>query len=353
MAKSAREACIVKYMTEVNDITEDRLGMVFYGKDDERSTMTYMFNSPNSRDGTQSIAWSSWRRNGLAISLQPTDLYIAWDFSGTDPSLYNMTMLVYNNVIYHSMDEFREAYEWGYVEKLPPLPTDESWIRKNRKGRPREMDDRMAPTITETEGKRYRVDDENRYVEYLGWSFYTRFDRDIGIQFYNIKFKGEQIMYELSLQGMPFKFRTSFYGFDLGMSDAISQYSGDNPYQASTAYSDRYTSMGERAGRLVPGYDCPYHATYWDSTFNMGTKVVTRKSTICIFETDIGVPITRHTDPTFLQSTKGSKLVVRQITTAGNYDYLFNYVRRQTYPFPSESTATESSMYRASTLTAP
>lgn len=110
------------------------------------------------------------------------------------------------------------------------------------------------------------------------------------------------------------------------MPDAIDQYSGNNPYQASTAYSDRFTAMGERAGRLIPGYDCPYHATYWNTTFNMGTKMVTRKSTICIFDTDIGVPITRHTDETFLQSTKGSKLVVRQITTAGNYDYLFDYV---------------------------
>lgn len=189
-------------MVEMADITNNLLGMAFYGKDDDRSTMTYMLNSPNSRDGTQSIAWSSWRRSGLAISLQPTDLYIAWDFSGTDPSHYRMTMLVYNNVIYHSVDEFREAYEWDKVEKLPLLPTDESWIRKDRKGKPRDMEYRMAPTISETEGKRYRVDDENRYVEYLGWTFYTRFDQDIGIQFYNIKFKDEQILYELSLQVM-------------------------------------------------------------------------------------------------------------------------------------------------------
>lgn len=194
-------------MTEIADITNDLLGMAFYGKGDDRSTMTYMFNSPNSRDGTQSVAWSSWRRNGLAISLQPTDLYILWDFSGTDPSLYKMTMLVYDNVMYRSMEEFREAYEWGEVERRPLLPTDESWIRKNRKGSPREMEDRMAPTITETEGKRYKVDNDNKYIEYMGWSFYTRFDRDVGIQFYNVKFKEEQIMYELSMQGMWFTTR--------------------------------------------------------------------------------------------------------------------------------------------------
>lgn len=84
--------------------------------------------------------------------------------------------------------------------------------------------------------------------------------------------------------------------------------------------------MGAKTGRLIPGYDCPYRATYWNSTFNVGQKLVTSPSSICIFETDIGTPITRHTDKRFMQATKGSKLVVRQVTTAGNYDYLWDYV---------------------------
>lgn len=54
--------------------------------------------------------------------------------------------------------------------------------------------------------------------------------------------------------------------------DALSQYSGDNPYQASTAYSDRFSGFGERAGRLIPGYDCPYHATYWNTTVYKGVE---------------------------------------------------------------------------------
>jgi primary-amine oxidase len=75
-------------------------------------------------------------------------------------------------------------------------------------------------------------------------------------------------------------------------------------------------------GRLVPGYDCPYHATYWDNEFTSGLENTRINASICIFETDIGVPITRHTAPQYIQSTKGSKLVVRQIATIGNYDYL-------------------------------
>jgi primary-amine oxidase len=89
---------------------------------------------------------------------------------------------------------------------------------------------------------------------------------------------------------------------------------------------DRYYGIGAQVGRLIPGYDCPYHATYWDSTFTAGLSSVTVNNSICIFETDIGVPLTRHTDPTYMQATKGSKLVVRQIATIGNYDYLWDYV---------------------------
>lgn len=47
---------------------------------------------------------------------------------------------------------------------------------------------------------------------------------------------------------------------------------------------------------------------------------------ICIFETDIGTPLTRHkVYSDWEQSTKGSKLVVRMISTLGNYDYIWDY----------------------------
>lgn len=44
------------------------------------------------------------------------------------------------------------------------------------------------------------VDHDNKYIEYLGWTFYTRFDKDVGVQFYEVYFKGEKIFYELALQ---------------------------------------------------------------------------------------------------------------------------------------------------------
>lgn len=89
---------------------------------------------------------------------------------------------------------------------------------------------------------------------------------------------------------------------------------------------DRFYGIGSSAIKLVPGYDCPNHATYLDGSFaTAGLEAVTTNSSICIFETDIGTPITRHNNPAWIQATKGSKLVVRMISTVGNYDYLWDY----------------------------
>ena len=75
-------------------------------------------------------------------------------------------------------------------------------------------------------------------------------------------------------------------------------------------------------GRLIPGYDCPYHATYWNSTVHGAESSNTNINTICIFETDIGHPITRHSAGEYKQATKGSALVVRVVATVGNVSFL-------------------------------
>lgn len=188
-------------MSQIADITMNITGLAYYGSDDDRTNAVYFATNPYSRDGTQSIAWTAWRRDGLANYDLMSDLYVGFDFSGTDASLYKLRMIVFNNKVYTSVEQFREAFEAGDVKGRPHVPTDDSFLRKDRKGPARELEDRMAPTMIEPDGKRYKVDEENKYIEYLGWKFYTRFDRDVGIQFYDIKFKDERILYELSLQG--------------------------------------------------------------------------------------------------------------------------------------------------------
>jgi primary-amine oxidase len=188
-------------MSSIADITLNLTGLQYFGADDERSNAAYFTQSPASADGSTSYVWTPWRRAGLAPYDQPSDLYVNFDIGGSDPELYTCRMIVYNLVVYSSVEDFREAFESGKITKTPSPSSDDSFLKKDRKGPVRELENRFAPTSVELDGKRYKVDDESRYIEYLGWSFYTRFDRDVGIQFFDIKFKGERVMYELSLQG--------------------------------------------------------------------------------------------------------------------------------------------------------
>jgi primary-amine oxidase len=305
--RAAYYPLIIEVMSSIADITADLVDMVYYGPDDPRSTAFSFTTNPYSKDGSYCQIWIPWRRNRLAYFDQPSDLYTSFDVSGSDPSLYKLRMIVYNLVVYHSVEEFRTAYESGQITKVPPPAKDDSFLHKDRLGPVRDLENRLAPTMVELEGKRYKIDEGNGYVEYLGWSFYHRFTRDTGIGIFDIKFKGERILYELGLQ------------------DAAAQYSGNNPFQAATAYYDRYYGIGTSNVRLVPGFDCPYHATYLNNTWNDELGVHEIINGMCIFETDLGHPYSRHNDPTYIQSSKASGLTVRWIATVGNYDYLFDY----------------------------
>ncbi|KAK8011681.1 hypothetical protein PG990_010646, partial [Apiospora arundinis] len=304
----AVEAIVASTMSTIADITMDLTGLAYYGSSDNRTNSEYFIQNPYSTDGTTGVLWLPWRRLAKAPWDQPSGLYVSYDIAGTDASLYYLRMIVYNLVVYNSTDDFRAAWSAGEITKTPEPTTNDSFLDKDRTGPMRDLEDRFAPTVLTLDGNRFRIDTDNNYLTYMGWSFYTRFDKDVGIQFYDIRFKGESVLYELSLQ------------------DALVQYAGNNPFQTGTAYSDRFYGIGSEAIRPIPGYDCPYHATYLNATYTSGTNVQTIKDAICIFETDIGTPLTRHKAYSdWEQSTKGSKLVVRMIATLGNYDYIWDY----------------------------
>jgi primary-amine oxidase len=199
--KAAIDSAVAKAMSQIADITADLIDVVYYGSSDPRSTAAYYVQNPFSTDGTTGVIWTPWRRAGLAPYDQPSDLYVSFDIAGTDPSLYHIRKIVYNLKVYETVEEFRSAWESGNMFKSPAPAKDADFLRKDRRGTIRELEDRLAPTVL-TLDKRYKIDKENKYIEYLGWKFYMRYDKDVGIQFYDIKLKDERIMYELSLQGL-------------------------------------------------------------------------------------------------------------------------------------------------------
>jgi primary-amine oxidase len=75
----------------------------------------------------------------------------------------------------------------------------------------------------------------------------------------------------------------------------MAQYAGNDPLQSTTAWLDRFFGMGTAVRDMLPGYDCPHEAAYLPATTFTPLGYVTRERAICVFESDPGRPITRHT----------------------------------------------------------
>lgn len=81
--------------------------------------------------------------------------------------------------------------------------------------------------MLQLEGSHYKVDTYNKYVEYLGWSFYTRHD--------------------CGSRRVVLRHRVRGRAHHLGAVAAgchRPQYAGNNLFQASTAYVDRFYGIG-------------------------------------------------------------------------------------------------------------
>ena len=109
---------------------------------------------------------------------------------------------------------------------------------------------------------------------------------------YDIRYKGQRIVYEIAIQ------------------EALAHYAGIGKGASSTAYLDFI--YGFTPNELVPGYDCPEEATYSDNR------------SFCLFEYPKDYPIQRH-DAGHIQVTKNVAFIARSVSTIDNYDYMTSY----------------------------
>ena len=312
----AVEPLIARTMGDIADITGDVLDGVYYGAKDNRTNLVKTAGTPMSYDGSANHLQLMFRYPGTTASyLVPLDFYLMLDCTGIDASKYSVRGYVTSGRYFKTEDELRKAWEAGELTKTQQTRDDSFGLLdlKPELGE-RDLEDRLSPQSLEVGGKRYRLDEAQRYVEYMGWSFYLSFSRTLGVMLYDIRFRGESVIYELSLQ------------------EAAAQYAGDQPKAASTVYQDTYYSLGTDMATLVEGFDCPHGASFRPITFFEGSGATTHPQAICIFEQDLGFPVSRHRaagDNAYgfenLGSVKGSALTVRSIATIGNYDYMFDY----------------------------
>ncbi|KAH7926787.1 amine oxidase catalytic domain-containing protein [Leucogyrophana mollusca] len=292
---------------------KDLLGGIVAGLPND--TLITGGSGPFSFDGSFRRLWIGWRRNTPGFFLHPLNLYQYIDVSGTDPSKWEQLKVVYNHQVFDTSESFMEAFHNGSLQRIAPVTekdADLSWSTRKRIGAQRDLDHLPGPRSISSSGLRFRVDRDLQYVSWMGWGLYLGFNRDMGLSLWDIRFRDERIVYELAPQ------------------EAIAQYTGNDPFQSTTAWLDRYFGMGLSVRDMIPGYDCPHEAVYLPATTFATKGIFTRERGICVFEHDSGRPLTRHLGygENEFGAVKGYELVIRSISTVGNYDYLvsFDYI---------------------------
>jgi primary-amine oxidase len=109
--------------------------------------------------------------------------------------------------------------------------------------------------------------------------------------------------------------------YELGLQEALAHYAGASPSLAGQVFFDTLFGFGINAYELVPGYDCPGYATYLPVEWYRNGHFFKRRNAICIFEAVSDHALQRHTTGAKVTVSKNSYLVVRTVSTVGNYDY--------------------------------
>lgn len=187
---------------------------------------------------------------------------------------------------------------------LKPTPYD---------GRDRTLTEPPKPlNITEPEGKNYTI--TGNTLHWRNWDFHVRLDSRVGLMLstvtYNDKGVKRKVMYEGSLGGMIVPYGDPDVGW----------------YFKAYLDSGEY-GMGTLTSPIEHGKDAPENAVLLDATLADYTGAPANiPNAIAVFERYAG-PEFKHQEmgqPNL--STERRELVVRWLSTVGNYDYIFDWV---------------------------
>ncbi|XP_062841009.1 retina-specific copper amine oxidase [Trichomycterus rosablanca] len=249
--------------------------------------------------------WISFFHDASGMYIHPVGFEILVNHEDINSSKWTMDKLLYNGVYFDTITDFKKAYAAGTLEKIVFKKTFNYASLK-----PRKKPTGLGPHQYYLQGKRFSV--KNNQVVYMDWSFAFGLSSLTGMRVFDVRFRGERIIYELSVQ------------------EAMSIYGSNTPGMILTKFLDSSIGIGRFAHELVRGVDCPYGATYIDVYRYIDINATQRfRNAICIFEHDVGRPLRRHFSDFFQNSYGGlanSALYFRTITAIGNYDYIWDFI---------------------------
>jgi primary-amine oxidase len=170
--------------------------------------------------------------------------------------------------------------------------------------------------ITQPEGVSFQL--SGRTITWQNWSFHIGFSYREGIVLHNITFSDKGTV------------RPLFYR--LSLAEMVVPYGNpEHPHQRKHALDQGEYGAGYMANSLSLGCDCKGSIHYLDAHFpTRAGGVRTIKNAICIHEEDAGI-LFKHSDfrDDSVIVTRCRKLVIQQIFTAANYEYVVAWVFHQ------------------------
>lgn len=184
----------------ISDITQDLLGTTMRPNDPES---LLCFPRPTTVTSNGLVLWFQFFRPGNGSggrTLLPQGIYIKVDVSGSDQNKWKASQFFYNGIVYENVEVFRAAMKSPDFVRTPPNLDDGKWTETedfDSKPEGREM---PPPVTVQPYGPRYKLDREAKYVSWFGFEFYLSTAQATGLSLFDIRFKGQRVMYELGLQ---------------------------------------------------------------------------------------------------------------------------------------------------------
>ncbi|NXL20269.1 AOC1 oxidase, partial [Setophaga kirtlandii] len=261
--------------------------------------------------------WLVIQRFVEGFFLHPAGLEVLLDHRDPDPRRWAVVRLWYDGRYFGSVRELAESHARGALPlaRLPEPPARQLFSSYEPRGRfsSGTPTDVHGAKVCEPQGRRYRL--RGNRLEYGGWSLAFRLRSSAGLQLFDVRFDGERVAYELSVQ------------------EAIAFYGGHSPAAMQTKYMDAGWAMGASSYELARGVDCPETAAFLDAHHLLDADGPVRfPRALCVFELPTGVPLRRHFDSDFqggfhfYAGLEGRALVLRTTSTVYNYDYIWDFL---------------------------
>lgn len=245
--------------------------------------------------------------SGSGIFLHPVGLELLVDHKALDPARWKVRKVFFQGRYYENLAQLEDQFESGRVNVvlIPHNGTGGAWSLESQ-GNPGPV----PPLQYLPQGPRFSV--QGSQVASSLWTFSFSLGAFSGPRLFDIRFRGERLAYEISLQ------------------EVLTVYGGNTPAAMLTRYLDGSFGMGKYSSPLTRGVDCPYLATYVDWHFLLESQTPrTIRDAFCVFEQNQGLPLRRHHSDFYSHYFGGlvdTVLVIRCVSTLLNYDYVWDMI---------------------------